>query len=67
MPFREGMMPLSGNTGGTVPAWVRERIVRYEEDWPAWVTAVAMAGADLVLLVLGMMLWFSDARVFYAP
>ena len=54
-----------GNTGPTVPAWIREQVARLEEAWPPLVLAAGTAFAVLAVLVLGVILWTSDASVYY--
>ena len=55
-----------GNTGPTVPAWIREQVVRLEEAWPVLVLATGTAAVLLAGFVLAVILWTSDALVYYA-
>lgn len=59
-------MTSCGNTGPTAPGWIREQVARLEEAWPPLVLA---AGTALVIgleLLFGVILWVSDAPVYYA-
>lgn len=53
-------------TGPTVPGWIRETVRRHEEAWPVLVLTAAAAVVLLSGLVAGMLLWISDAPVYYA-
>lgn len=55
-----------GGIGPTVPGWIRETVRRHEESWPVLVLAAATALALLTGLFAGMLLWTSDAPVYYA-
>ncbi len=59
-------MTSHGGTGSTVPAWVRERIRRLEDDWPPRALAAALAGVILAVLFLLGVLCSADAPVYYA-
>ena len=59
-------MKSCGNTGPTVPGWIDEQVSRLEEAWPPLVLAAGTAAAILIELALGVILWTSDAPVFYA-
>jgi hypothetical protein len=53
-------------TGPIVPGWIRETVRRHEETWPVLVLAAAVAAAVAAGLLAGVMLWTSDAPVYYA-
>ena len=55
-----------GNTGPTAPGWIRDQVDRYERAWPLLVLSAGTALAVLIGLTLGVLIWFSDAPVYYA-
>ena len=55
-----------GNTGPTVPAWIRERVLRLERAWPPLALAAGTALVILFEVALGVTLWISEAPVYYA-
>ena len=59
-------MTSCGNTGPTVPGWIREQVAGLEQAWPARVLAAGTVVVILVELALGMALWTLDASVYYA-
>lgn len=59
-------MTSCGNTGPTVPGWIRERVARLERAWPPLVLAAATAGVIAVEVWLGVTLWVSGGSVYYA-
>lgn len=59
------MMPFEP-IGTGVPAWIRERSKRREEAWPLLALAAGTALSILVELTVGVILWTSDAAVYYA-
>ncbi len=59
-------MKRCGNTGPTVPGWIRDEIARQEGTWPL---AALSAGLGILILlegILGAMLWSAQAWVVYA-
>ena len=64
--FREATMRPSGNTGTTVPGWIRDEISRLEAAWPLWVLSAGLAGVMAVSLLLLGVLWTSGPVVCYA-
>lgn len=59
-------MTSSRNTGPIVPAWIRDQITHHEETWPHWMLSAGMISAIAMDLAMGVLLWTSDAVVFYA-
>ena len=59
-------MTSCGNTGPTAPGWIREQVARLEKAWPPLVLASGTALVIGVELVLGVLLWTSEASVYYA-
>ena len=52
--------------GQTVPGWMRETVRGEEEAWPLRLLAAGAACALAAGLVAGVILWTSDAAVYYA-
>ena len=59
-------MTPSAGTGRIVPAWIRDQVRRYEAAWPMALLAAAVAAALSAQLILGGVLWTTDAVVYYA-
>jgi hypothetical protein len=59
-------MPLSPNTGPTVPAWIRDRITLYERSWPLGTLGAGLVASIALDVVLGVLLWTADSVVYYA-
>ena len=59
-------MTSCATTGLTVPAWIRERVGRYERAWPAALLAAGLAASLLAGAALLEVLWTADAVVYYA-
>jgi len=59
-------MPLSPNTGPTVPAWIRDRITLYERAWPLGTLAAGIVASIALDVFLGVILWTADSVVYYA-
>ena len=59
------MTPFEG-TGPTVPGWIREAVRGQEEAWPVRLLAAGAAFALGTGLLWGVILWTSDAAVYYA-
>ncbi len=59
-------MPLSPNTGPTVPAWIRDRITLYERAWPLGTLGAGIFASIALDVVLGVLLWTADSVVYYA-
>ena len=59
-------MTSSPNTGPIVPGWIRDEIARHEESWPHWTLAAELAAAILLNVAMGVLVWTSDAVVYYA-
>ncbi len=55
-----------GNTGPTVPAWIRDEVARQEGAWPLALLSAGLGALILLELVLGAVLWSVDPRVVYA-
>jgi hypothetical protein len=59
-------MTSSPNTGPIVPGWIRDEIARHEEAWPGRALAAGAIAAIAVELALGVVIWTSEAVVYYA-
>lgn len=59
-------MTSSPNTGPIVHGWIRDEIARHETTWPQWTLAAAQCAAIALTLAMGVLLWTSDAVVYYA-
>jgi hypothetical protein len=53
-------------TGPTVPGWMRETVRGQEEAWPLRLLAAGAACALAAGLLSGVILWMSNAAVYYA-
>ena len=53
-------------TGPTVPGWMREAVRAQEEAWPLRLLAAGAACAFAAGLLTGVILWTTDAAVYYA-
>lgn len=59
-------MTRSGNTGPTVPGWIRDEIARHERAWPLAAFSAGLGAVILFELVLGAALWSAVPPVVYA-
>ena len=59
-------MTRCASTGGTAPAWIRERVRTCEAAWPPLLLAALTGAALLAGLCCGVTLWISDAPLYYA-
>jgi len=59
-------MTRCGNTGPTVPGWIRDEIARHEGTWPLAALSAGLAAVILFELVLGAALWSAGPSVVYA-
>jgi hypothetical protein len=58
-------MTSCGNTGPTVPCWIREQVAGLEASWPPLLLCVGAVATIVIQLVLAGILWTSNASVFY--